>query len=395
MKKERIAVVGKGTAGSQSVIHFNRFLPDVEIVWYFDPNKPTQSVGEGSTVELPRNLYLNMGFFGSDLKKINGTFKTGIYKENYGPSGKPFFHNFQPPFSAYHFSATELQKYVYDFMKDKIKIVEEDVDYRDIDSNFIVNASGSPKDFKDFNISQYIPVNAAYVVQCNWDLPRFDYTLAIAGKHGWIFGIPLQNRCSIGYIYNNSISTEEEIAEDIQEIFKRYNLTPSSAPNKLSFNNYYRKNNYENNGRVSHTGNASFFLEPMEATSIGTMDRIQRATYDIWTGQKTAARANAEYLKLMDQTELILMLHYAAGSKFKTSFWEQAQDLGIKKLKDSASDLEFKKMYKAAKEIKEMRFAYGRDNVTEYGPWWLGSLAQNLQGLDLFDTIDTTMRMVK
>lgn len=389
MKKKTISVVGKGTAGSQAIIHFYRFLPEnTELVWYFDPNKPAQSVGEGSTIELARNLYHNMNFFGSDLKKVNGTFKTGIYKENWGRTGAPFFHNFVPPFAAYHFSATELQKYIYDFMKDKIKIVEEDVDYKKIDSDFVLNASGVSKNFDDFHTSKYIPVNSAYVVQCNWDIPRFDYTLAIAGKHGWIFGIPLQNRCSIGYIYNNEISTEEDIAEDIQKIFKDYNLTPSSEPNKLSFKNYYRKNNYESNGKISHTGNASFFLEPMEATSIATMDKIQRASYDIFTGQKTVSQANAEYLKLMNQTELVLMMHYAAGSKFKTDFWEYAQDLGIKKFKDSSNDLEFNKMYKIAKEIKEMRFAHTVNDTMEYGPWWSGSFSQNLRGLDLFDTLD-------
>ena len=388
MKKKRVAVVGKGTAGSQGVLHFFRYLEDVEIVWYFDPARPTQSVGEGSTLELPSNMYNDIGFFNNDLKKVNGTFKTGIYKENWGLKNKEFFHHFPPPNASYHFSAVELQDYIHNFMKDKVEIVEKDVDYTQIDADFILNASGKPSSFDRFNTSNYIPVNAAYVVQCAWDYPAFDYTLCIAGKHGWIFGIPLQNRLSIGYIYNETISKEEDLLEEVAEIFDRYGLAPTKEPNRLSFSNYFRKTNYENQGRVVHTGNASFFLEPLEATSIGTMDRIQRAAFDIWTGAKTSFQANKEYLDLMHKTELVIMLHYAAGSKFGTDFWRHAEALGIKKLKDSSNDYEFNKLYKTIRNIEEMRFAPDPNQLPDYGPWWAGSFVQNLHGLDLFDRMD-------
>ena len=38
--KKRIAVIGRGTAGSQAVIHFLRHQTDCEIQWYFDDNIP-------------------------------------------------------------------------------------------------------------------------------------------------------------------------------------------------------------------------------------------------------------------------------------------------------------------------------------------------------------------
>jgi hypothetical protein len=388
MPKKRIAVVGKGTAGSQSLIHFARFFPNDEVVWYFDPNKPTQAVGEGSALEFPRNLYNNLGFFHNDLKAVNGNFKTGIYKENWGTTTKSFFHHFPPPNVAYHFNAVELQDYIYNLMKDKVTIVEDDVDYKTIDADFILNASGKPSSLDQFEESRYIPVNAAHVVQCKWDYPRFDYTLAIAGKHGWIFGIPLQNRCSVGYIYNKDISSEDDLQEDLDAIFKEYGLIPSSEPNRLSFNNYYRKENYEDFGRIAHNGNASFFLEPLEATSVGTMDRIQRTAFDIWNLRKSPEQANQEFQELMHQTELILMLHYAAGSPFKTKFWEFAKERGLKKIEDSKDDYKFRTIYNISKQLPEMRFAPTADQISDYGPWWAGSFSQNLRGLGLFNTID-------
>ena len=40
-KTRRIAVIGKGTAGSQSLIYFaNKLSDNTEIDWYFDPDKP-------------------------------------------------------------------------------------------------------------------------------------------------------------------------------------------------------------------------------------------------------------------------------------------------------------------------------------------------------------------
>jgi len=386
LSKKRIAVIGKGTAGSQAAAHFNRFFPDDEIVWYFDSNKPVQSVGEGSTLELPRNLYNNIGFFNSDLKKVNGNFKTSIYKENWGSLGNKFFHDFPPPQTSYHFSATELQDYVHEYLKDKVKIIDQNVNPKEVDADFILNASGKPDSFDDYYISEYIPVNAAHVVQCPWNYPRFDYTLTMARKHGWVFGIPLGNRCSIGYIYNKDINSVEDLQEEMHEIFEEYDLSPAEGANNLSFNNYCKKENFEMSGRIASSGNSSFFLEPLEATSIGTMDFIQRLAFDVWNGTKKYTNANDEYLRFMHETELVLMLHYAAGLPFDTAFWREANKKGLDKIKNSAQDHSFKEMYGVARKHKEMRFA--PQDYPPYGPWWSGSFVQNLHSLDLFDTID-------
>jgi tryptophan halogenase len=386
MTKKRIAVVGKGTAGSQAVIHFARFFPDSDITWYFDPNIPTQSVGEGSTLALPTNLFNNIGFIHEDLKKINGTFKSGIYKENWGKNCNGFMHSFPPPSSGYHFNAIELQDYIYNKVKSEVSIVEKRIDYNNIDADFVFNASGKPDSQDDLYESNFIPVNAAYITQCYWDYPRFDYTLTIAGKYGWIFGIPLQNRCSIGYIYNSEINTEEQIAEDVKEVFEKYNLSPSTDTNSLKFKNYFRKKNYENNGKLVHSGNASFFLEPLEATSVYTMDTIQRASFDIWSGNKSAFDANREYVNTLNQIELMIMMHYAAGSKFDTEFWLYAQERGIKRLELASKDQHLKEIYRSIKNIKSINFA--PKNIPDYGSWWAGSFFQNINGLGLNDKMN-------
>jgi tryptophan halogenase len=393
MPKKRIAVVGKGTAGSQAIIHFARFFPDADITWYFDPKTPVQSVGEGSTLALPNNLFNNIGFTNEDLKKVSGTFKGGIYKENWGKAGNSFMHSFPPPSVGYHFNAVELQDYIYDIMKSRVKIFEGNVNYRDLTEDFIFNASGKRDMPQDFHESEYIPVNAAYITQCYWEYPRFDYTLTIAGKYGWVFGIPLQNRCSIGYIYNKNINTEQEVMEDVKWIFEKYNLTPSTTTNSLTFNNYFRKENYQQKGSWVHSGNASFFLEPLEATSVYTMDTIQRAAVDVWSGRKSSILANQEYTTTMRQIELMIMMHYASGSKFDTEFWSFAQERGIKRLEQASKDEHLKEICRSIKNIKSMNFAPRIESIRDYGSWWAGSFFQNINGLGLNKTMNDLFKI--
>ena len=55
-RKKKLSIIGRGTAGCLNAIHFRHRIPDIDIDWYFDPKKPQQSVGEGSTLSLPRLL---------------------------------------------------------------------------------------------------------------------------------------------------------------------------------------------------------------------------------------------------------------------------------------------------------------------------------------------------
>jgi hypothetical protein len=396
LKNKKIAIIGKGTAGCLALAHFSKKFPDYEIDWYYDPNTPPQPVGEGSTVPLPRELYKSFGFVYEDFYKMGGTVKTGVYKENWGTGDEAFMHDFRPPATAIHFSAPELQKYIVEksdqIIGKRLKVVPKYVTHEEIDSNYIFDASGAPKSYENFYKSEYIAVNAAYVTQCYWDLPRFTYTLAIASKYGWVFGIPLKNRCSIGYMYNSNINTKEEIIEDVKEIFKKWSLEPSKDTNSLNFNNYYKKENYQDAGRIAYSGNSSFFLEPLEASSTGLMNKIQMDAGDVWSGEMSQDDANLSYLKELDDIELMIMLHYASGSKFKTDFWEFAQERGIKKIESYKNNEKFKEIYKAIRDKSTWGDA---NNLPEkiiqsgdFGSWPPAAYLVNMEKLGIKPTID-------
>lgn len=394
--KKKIAIIGKGTAGSFSLTTLASRFKDYEIDWYFDPNTPTQAVGEGSTIPVPRNLHLTFGFTYADIFAVDGTVKTGIYKQNWGHQNEVYRHDFRPPVSGIHFSAVGIQKYIMEkaqeLLPNKINIITESVDYNNVDADFILNASGKPKSYDDFYKSDYIPVNAAYVTQCYWDFPRFDYTLAIASKHGWVFGIPLQNRCSIGYMYNSNITNKEEIVEDVKGIFEAWNLDPSQDTISLNFNNYYRKENYQDGGRIVHNGNSSFFLEPLEATSTGLMYKIQNDAADLWSGNLNIDDANKSYLKELRDIELMIMLHYASGSKFNTPFWEFAQERGIKKIESYKDNQEFRRIYEAVRDKKTyfdtLSLPEQIRQIGDFGSWPPAAYLINMESLGVKPTVD-------
>lgn len=393
-KNKKIVVVGRGTAGSLSAAHVSRWMSDYEIEWHFDPKILPQAVGEGSTVELPKSLYEDVHFRHEDLEKIDGSFKSGIYKKNWGNNGNQYIHGFIPYRISYHFNALKLQSFIFNKLKDKIKIVEVNHENsQNIDADHVLDCSGRPIDYKEHEISPYIAVNSVYVTQCYWDYARFQYTLTIARPYGWVFGIPLQNRCSIGYLFNKDINSLEEIKEDVKNIFEEYNLVPSEHTNHFGFQSYLRKENFSD--KIAYNGNASFFLEPLEATSIGVIDRINRLAHWLWTGRSTTAEANYEYLKYLKEAEAIIMLHYFSGSVFNTDFWDYAKTRGEECIKDQLkNNNNFKKVMKYCLENKTNwdQLSLHQDKLPEHSSIWsTPSFIQNVYELQVEEELSSLM----
>lgn len=378
----KISIVGRGTAGCLAVLHFNKYWPG-EIEWIYDPNTKPQSVGEGSQISFPKNLYDTIGFNLSDIDKLDGTLKVGIKKQNWGDT-KEFFHNFQSPSVGIHFNAVKFQKFVYETLSlsKKVSLVEKKINnLNDIDSDKIYYLGGKPKDInEEYHTDLDIPVNSVHVNQCYWDYPQFNYTLTIARPYGWVFGIPLQNRCSIGYLYNNNINSLDEVKKDIKHVIKDLNLIASNDTNSFNFDNYYRKFNFTKN--ISYGGNASFFLEPLEATSIHTMDFINRCTYDYFLNGVDQTILNARYDQWNQETQTLIMMHYFAGSNFDTDFWKYAEAKGKHNMLSAINKPKFIKFVQSIKnshnEIDEDYWGSG---------WGVHSFRENVTALGLYEKI--------
>ena len=394
--KKRIAIIGNGTAGciaaTQLILHQSPL--EYELVWYHSPNVQAQSVGEGSILGFPQILRNGLDWGYKELQEIDGTSKHGIRKINWGGSGD-FIHPFPLDACGLHFNATKFQKYAQQNLSSKATIIEKHIeDHSQIDCDHIIDCSGTPKQTSEYNISPYIPVNSAYVTQCYWDYPKFDYTLTIARPYGWVFGIPLQNRCSVGYLYDQNINSLEEVKEDVKSIFSDYNLTPSQDVRSLSFKNYYRKQNFSE--RVTYNGNASFFLEPIEASSVGMMMDINLKSLGIVFKGFDLEEQNSLYNEYTREVQFMIMLHYLAGSKFNTKFWEVAKQKALKVFEKDVP-MNFKPIWERCKHYKDI----GRTNIMlndtdpymHLGQWSIESFNVNLKELGLYDKIDKLLNI--
>lgn len=389
--KKKIAIIGKGTAGCYAAGYFCKHT-DWDLDWYFDDSIPPQSVGEGSTLTFPDALYENIDFLQQDLPLIDGGLKSGILKE--GWVKEPYMHGFPPPHYGYHFNAVKLQNLTVERLTlkypERIKFIPKNVTTTEVEADFIMDCSGKPNAYNsdEFTTVEGIPVNSVYVTQCFWDEMKFDYTLATARPHGWVFGIPLQNRCSIGYMYNNKHSSLEQVKEDVKVIFENNNLVPSEVTNNFSFRNYVRKNNFVDN--IAYNGNASFFLEPLEATSIDTMEAIQEMALLLWTGEKTIEESNARYTELLKETETVIMMHYYASEVYDGPFWEEARAKATKVMVESIKDPRFVAILDKSHDWVQVG-KFLRKSFYPYGTWYLPNFRINLDGLGIYKKLKSLL----
>ena len=225
---KKLTIVGKGTAGILAVNHFANYTnPDeLEIECFYDSNKPEQTVGEGTTVDFPETLNKTLGLEFHDIfSQCNGNFKTGIHYIGWGK--QDYMHTFPMPNVSIHFNAVMLQNLLMNKNKKRVKFIDKSVKHDELNTDYILDCSGKPDDDSSFYEAKYIPVNSAMVYQCKWDNPLFSHTLCIAGKYGWIFGIPLQDRISFGYLFNKDINYKSEINAELLALIDSYKQTPN------------------------------------------------------------------------------------------------------------------------------------------------------------------------
>ena len=377
---KKITILGKGTAGSIAAAHFSHYTED-EIEVIYDSNIPEAAVGEGSQLSLPKLLTNIFNLSWLELSKINYNAKQGIMYQNWGANN--YFHNFPIPESAWHFNALSLQNFIKEKIEHKVNYIDKHIkNVNELDTDYVIDCRGKPTMDNRFAIQHDMVINSAYVVQCPWNYPKIQYTLAIARPYGWVFGVPLSNRLSLGYMYNDKFNTVDEVKKDIEEVLNLLEEEADGKINNLSFNNYKLKQNYSE--YQSHNGNASFFLEPLEATSIETIDFINRQTYDLIYNGHTIDYEQQKLDMWFDETNVIIMMHYAAGSQFDTPFWKHAIEKGWNCL-DNAP-ITFTEQVQNIQRYLDKEIHSNELGIFGAG-WNLRSQAENLIGLGIYDKL--------
>ena len=354
----KIAVVGRGTAGSLAAASVTRLHPDSdhELHHIYDSRIPVIGVGEGSWPSLVQQLQQLTELPQETVQqRLNGTRKYGVAFEGWGRRNRDFTHYFTPQqvSYAYHLSA--------DLMAD---MLQESTRARHIDAkvlnitrveggaqvefeglaperyDLVFDARGFPRELlpdQHIDIS-FVPTNTSVIRRCpaiindEQDGPvlQHTYTRAVARPHGWIFVIPLTVHTSYGYIFNRDVSSLAEVESDFDAFLKASGISEFEQRAVIPFPNFVHRQIYD--GAVARIGNAAAFMEPLEATAIVSAQlqvgmvlhiRLNRSIEHL---ERDARVVNRFLINNVLCYGLFVGWHYACGSTYDTRFWRFARD---------------------------------------------------------------------
>ena len=354
----KIAVIGRGTAGSLAAASVTRLHPDSdhELHHIYDSRIPVIGVGEGSWPSLVQQLQRLTNLPHETVQqRLNGTRKYGVAFEGWGRRNSDFTHYFTPQqvSYAYHLSADVMADLLHagtrarhiDAKVLNITRVEggAQVEFEGREPeryDLVFDARGFPKELSpDQHIDiSFIPTNTAVIRRCpeivkdekTGPVLQHTYTRAVARPHGWVFVIPLTVHTSYGYIFNRNVSSLEEVEADFDTFLETDGVSECEQRAVIRFPNFVHRQIYD--GAVARIGNAAAFMEPLEATAIVSAQvqigmvlhiRLNRPVEHL---DRDAPVVNRFLVNNMLCYGLFVGWHYSCGSKYDTEFWRFARD---------------------------------------------------------------------
>ena len=354
----RIAVVGRGTAGAFAAASVTQSLADHdhELHHIYDSRIPVIGVGEGSWPTLVQQLHEL-----TDLphevvqQRLKGTRKYGVAFQGWGRRKRDFTHFFTPQqvSYAYHLSA-DLMGELLDECTRARHIDAKVLDIERVEGgaqvtfegraperyDLVFDARGFPKEHRpDEHIDvSFIPTNTAVIRRCppvikaarNEAVVQPTYTRAVARPHGWVFVIPLTAHTSYGYIFNRDVSGLDEVESDFDALLMADGVPEWEQRAVIQFPNFVHRRIYD--GAVARIGNAASFMEPLEATAI--------VVAQLQVGMVLHMRLNRPPERLEGDVPVVNRFlvndilckglfvgwHYSCGSAHDTAFWRYARD---------------------------------------------------------------------
>ena len=318
--KNKLAIVGAGNAGCISALHWRLYEPDLEIDLYHDSvHHPIERVGQGTTIPVTGliSTCLDFNWFNNP---IGATLKTGILYKNWGTKKDHIFHDFYSMDQvSIHYTPKKLSDAV--LSSRKFNVIEQKITdpEKEIDANFIIDCRGRKARDKD-NLDTIInPINSVLLAS----LPKRDllWTEAQATPNGWTFVVPVEDKLSLGYLYNADLTSKEEATKDFQERFGVKEIEHS-----MKFDNYCSFNPFVGE-RTLLNGNQCAFIEPLEATATGLYLWIARVGYDRFINKVDIPQCLHLLHKEVNTIANFVLWHYKTGSKFDSPFWNYVKTL--------------------------------------------------------------------
>jgi tryptophan halogenase len=153
------------------------------------------------------------------------------------------------------------------------------------------------------------------------------YTRARAASSGWMWEIPTQERRGNGYVFSSQFISQDEAVHEA-ETMSGYKI---DNPRVISFNAGHLKNVWVKN--CCAIGLASSFVEPLEATSIGsTIQQIKQIVPYLasYKPSNTASQKhfNNGFTKVMRNILTMIRLHYYSDRQ-DTPFWKEMSNMPV------------------------------------------------------------------
>lgn len=257
--------------------------------------------------------------------------------------------------NQFHFDTFKLNQYFSQLCFERmIKMIDGEVDDVKIDSingniesiklknqsileaDFWIDASGFSRvlmkslDNNDwFSFEDYLLCDSAIAFPTESD-PSGQirpYTRARAASSGWMWEIPTQTRRGNGYVFSSKFLDEERAIVEAEKM-TGYKI---SNHRLIRFDAGYLKNPWVKN--CCAVGLSSSFVEPLEATSIGsTIQQIKwlvpsLAAYTP-SSQHIQERYNKDMSKMLTNILDMIRLHYISDRQ-DTEFWRQMSEMKI------------------------------------------------------------------
>jgi len=386
---KNIIIVGGGTAGYVSALILKTRFKDINIKIIKSNKIGIIGVGEGSTEHWKEFLrFVGINEYNL-IRKTDATLKCGIMfkdwsKKNYLHSvvdeltnlkfgqtllgyqklislkcdqknlNNPLFwenkvaikflENNIVPANQYHFNTFKLNEFLEKESKLRlIKIIDDEILNVEIKNNNIVKLKGEKSEyvadlfidctgFKKLLISKlgakwnsykkYLKMKEAIAFPTG-DTEEYNiYTVAQAMNYGWMFQIPTFGRQGNGYIFDSDYIDADQAKEEVEkflnkkiEIGRHIKFDPGCL-DKVWINNCVA------------IGLSANFVEPLEATSIGTS--IQQAFLLMHClpnyNQENINFYNNQIDKIMTNIRDFIILHYMTN-KTNTDFWKDLKKI--------------------------------------------------------------------
>jgi len=375
MNLKKIGIVGAGTSGLITALILKSRFPKLKIKIIKSDKIGIIGVGEGSTEHWKEFIDFAKIDEKELIKETDATCKYGIYFKNW--TDKDYVHNvsylnnftlgqYKAAYAfkiknknnlvnnhilqnnisinhkplQYHFNTVKLNNYLIKICKSRnIKIVEDEITNVEVYNNSILKLNGKKNNYSfDFYIdssgfkkilieklgakwisySKYLPMNEAIAFPTGDTEEYTPYTLSKAMTSGWMWRIPTYGRWGNGYVFNNNYINAEQAKKECEDYLKQKIEIGKNIKFEAGTIDKFWINN------CCAIGLSSSFIEPLEATSIGTS--IQQSfllMHLIFNYNESQINLyNKTISGLIENIRDFVILHYLVNKK-NSKFWKE------------------------------------------------------------------------